>query len=86
MNERSMSGVDISADSCDDHGHIDFTFGGGVTIGELADALRSAPRDAMITDVAVSYYSEEDSCNGQGIPDETHEYPVVTIGTMRDAA
>jgi hypothetical protein len=86
MSTRTMSGVDIHTDECDDHRHIAFTFGGGVTIGELADALRSAPRDAMIEDVCVSYFSGADDCEGKDLPDEDHGYPVASVSTTLEVA
>lgn len=74
-----MSGVDIYVDEDGGWRDISFVVGAGVTLGELADALKSAPRGAMIHDAVAFWYCDADDCDGADEPDDDHDYCVVTI-------
>jgi hypothetical protein len=70
------SDVDIHRE---DDGLICVTFGAGTEVGEIRGALESLPGDSAVNDVVVSWFCGADDCEGIEVPDEEHEFPVLTL-------
>jgi hypothetical protein len=63
----------------DDNGSIMMTFGGGSQAADLAAAFASLPADAWVAGIHTEWFSQEDDCEGQDLPDEGHCYPLVSV-------
>jgi hypothetical protein len=62
-----------------DNGEIDLTFGGGITVGDLVNALQTVPSDAMLGELCPTYFCNAHDCEGSDVPDETHDYFAATL-------
>ena len=62
-----------------DDGEINLTFGAGITVGDLAEALGNVSQDAMLGDLGTTHFCGADDCEGSDVPDETHDYFVTTL-------
>lgn len=63
----------------EDDGSIMAVFGAGVTAADPATAFASLPADAWVADITTSWFSEQEDCEGQDLPDEGHCYPLVSF-------
>ncbi len=62
-----------------DDGTIVVAFNAASTVGQLAGALAGLPQDAGLHELAVMYFSGDEACNGQPIPDEDHWLYIANI-------
>jgi len=70
------SEVDIHRE---DDGSICLTFGAGVEVRDLRVALESLPEDSVFTDITVSWFCGAEDCGGIDLPDDEHDFPVLTL-------
>ena len=63
----------------EDDGSIMAVFGAGVRAADLATAFASLPADARVAGIYTEWFSQEDDCEGQDLPDEGHCYPLVSV-------
>lgn len=53
-----------------DDGSIVMVFGAGTPASDLATAFASLPRDAWMPDITKTWFSEQNDCEGQDVPDD----------------
>jgi hypothetical protein len=64
---------------------VNLTFGAGIKVADLADALLKVPQNAMLGTLSTTYFnSDEDDCDGQDLPDRDHGYFVTTLTVWPD--
>jgi hypothetical protein len=49
------------------------------TVAHLREALARLPDDGKLTELSVLYFSGEEDCEGQELPDEDHDIFVATL-------
>jgi hypothetical protein len=76
----------IGVTPCDaQEGVWHITFGAGVEIGEITAALAQLPASATIMDASMDYFcAGDEDCDGQPVPDEDHDYFIVTFSVVID--
>jgi hypothetical protein len=66
----------------DDDGAVMVTFGGGTQAAALAAAFADVPADAWVMDITTTWFSEQEDCQGQDLPDDDHCFPVTCVALL----
>lgn len=63
----------------EEDGSICVVFGDEVSAADIAAAFAGLPADAWVAGTGTTWFSGHYGCEGQSIPDEDHQHPVISV-------